>query len=63
MFSRGERPRDALERVAFAELLCAKSRQAESARIYAEAFAEAFAEDAALATLQEAGLSSRRECP
>ena len=45
MFSRGGRPRGALERVAFAELLCAKSRQGESARMYAEAFAE----DAALA--------------
>jgi len=45
VLSGGERPRDAVERVAFAELLYAKSRHAESARMYAEAFAE----DAALA--------------
>jgi len=40
-----ERPRDAAERIAFAELLYAKSRHPESARMYAEAFAA----DAALA--------------
>ena len=45
MLSGAERPLDALERVAFAALLYAKSRPAESARMYAEAFAE----DAALA--------------
>ena len=45
----GERgPRDALERIEFAEVLYAKSRHAESARMYAAAFAEdaALAEDA-----------------
>ena len=41
----GEPPRDAVERIAFAELLYAKARCAESARMYADAFAE----DAALA--------------
>jgi regulator of sirC expression with transglutaminase-like and TPR domain len=45
MLAGEERPRDAVERVALAELLYAKSRHAESARMYAEAFAE----DAALA--------------
>jgi hypothetical protein len=45
VLSGGERPRDAVERVAFAERLYARSRHAESARMYAEAFAE----DAALA--------------
>jgi len=35
-----ERPRGAVERVAFAEMLYAKSRHAESARLYEEAFAE-----------------------
>ncbi|HEX6813100.1 MAG TPA: tetratricopeptide repeat protein [Planctomycetota bacterium] len=39
------RPRDALERIELAELLYAKSRHAESARMYVEAFTE----DAALA--------------
>jgi tetratricopeptide (TPR) repeat protein len=45
VLSGGERPSDAVERIAFAELLYAKSRHTESARMYAEAFAE----DAALA--------------
>jgi hypothetical protein len=40
-----ERPYDALERIAFAEILYAKSRYAEAAWMYAEAFAE----DASLA--------------
>ncbi len=33
------RPRDAVDRIAFAELLCAKSRHVDAARMYAEAFA------------------------
>jgi len=43
------RPRDALERIEFAQLLYLKSRRAESARMYAEAFAEddSLAEDPA----------------
>ena len=45
VLSGGERPRDPLDRVAFAELLYARSRYAESARMYSQAFAE----DAALA--------------
>jgi len=45
MLSGEVRPRDALERIAFAALLYAQSRHAESARMYADAFAE----DAALA--------------
>jgi tetratricopeptide (TPR) repeat protein len=42
-------PRDALERIDFAEILYAKSRYAESVRMYVEAFAEnaALAEDIA----------------
>jgi tetratricopeptide (TPR) repeat protein len=38
-----ERPRDAAERILFAEVLYAKSRHAESTRMYVEAFAEAAA--------------------
>jgi hypothetical protein len=43
------RPRDALERIAFAQRLYAKSRHADAARMYAEAFAESatLAEDLA----------------
>ena len=43
------RPRDAMERIEFALVLYAKARHAESARMYAEAFAEdgALAEDLA----------------
>jgi hypothetical protein len=62
VISGGERPRDAVERVAFAELLYAKSRHAESARMWAEAFAEDLARNhrynascsAALATARQA---------
>jgi eukaryotic-like serine/threonine-protein kinase len=47
VLSGGERPRDAIERIGFARILCAKSRHAEAARMFAEAFAEdtALAED------------------
>jgi len=45
VLSGGDQPRDAVERIEFAEVLYAKSRPAESARMYAGAFAE----DAALA--------------
>jgi hypothetical protein len=49
VLSGGERPSDAFERIAFAEMLYAKSRHAESARMYAEAFGDvaALAEDLA----------------
>jgi tetratricopeptide (TPR) repeat protein len=63
VLSGGQRPRDAHERVAFAELLYAKSRHAESARMYAEAFAEdaALAEDLAQGHRYNAACSAALE--
>jgi tetratricopeptide (TPR) repeat protein len=57
------RPRDAVERVAFAGLLYAKSRHAESARMWAEAFAEdaALAEDLAQGHRYNAACSASLE--
>jgi tetratricopeptide (TPR) repeat protein len=54
------RPTDAIERIAFADLLYAKSRHAESARMYAEAFAEdtALAEDLAKGHRYDAACSA-----
>ena len=62
MLSGGERPRDAVERITFAELLYLKSRHSESARMYAEAFAEdaALAEDLAQGHRYNAACSATR---
>jgi tetratricopeptide (TPR) repeat protein/serine/threonine protein kinase len=57
----GERtPRDAAERIEFAQLLYAKSRHAESARMWAEAFAEdpSLAEDLAKSHRYDAACSA-----
>ncbi len=60
VLSGGERPHDAVERIAFAELLHAKSHHAQAARMWAQAFAEdaALAEDLAKSSRYNAACSA-----